>query len=793
MAANDPALATLFHGDVTVEIGSDTSLYGLGSFSAYNTGYFGYGSPVQSTNTASGSIVSYGGLGVYQDVNIGGQITVNSTSNLQTTFIDTTLGSIGLNVSGANLVNIAVVASVSIYSSAETVSISSDSAGLTLLNSGKATLTSDQNSSTAIDIINSDSGGGVRMLSGSSSGLEIIAGSGGIIGTASTGNVSLTANSGNAILQVNSTSSGHDVLISQTGSFDSGVKIISAGTNASVKAIELSATNSSGDVYIHNNLTGTGSTSLYTGSGGLSATTFTGGSIALTSNAANSSYIVNSTGGSGQSLTVSVQGAELANNQLLLQSNGTNTTQAILIQTSSTTGGILINQPALSTGAVIIHSGSGGLTADTNIGGSINLTSNGATSTYTNATTGDGQDLHISVTGSNDASVIISSTGTGLDAISLNTSVGGLLVNSNGAISINTTDTSTGIEVGTYITGVPIGLGTINSTTTVYGNLDVRGTTTTLESTIVQIVDNIIQINNGPSGTADGGVAVKRYQPANNTSSGDVVNDTPTFTGVSDATGTSTTIKLTGGSSTVGEYNGWWVLITSGTGSGQVRRIKSYNGSSTKIATIYDTSDQTGALDSPTPIEGLTFLTIPDNTSAFSLFPCHWVISMYDESEKEWALVCSPFVTAISNPSIAEYVDLHIKNLIADNITVNTINNSTSDQIRTFTLDNTNTTPVELDASNLTPATQVFSTFGIHIILVQPSTATNTFCWGLFMIGSRGASVNGTTTRMISVKGSLNQQLNMAWNTLEKPTIFYQPAPTGGTGTTDFKMKIISL
>lgn len=786
-------LATLFHGDVTLEAGADTALYGFGDFSANRTGYFGVGTATQSTNTASGSIVSYGGLGVGQDSNMGGQITVNSTSNLQTTFIDTSLGTIGLNVSGANLVNIAVVAAVTISSSSGTASIASDGASLTLLNAGTATLSSNENSATAIQIVNTDTGGGTRILSGTTSGLEIISGSGGIIGTVSTGNVSFTANAGDATLQVNSTAAGHDVLVAQNGAFDAGVKITSAGTSATVDAIELSATNAAGDINIHNNLTGTGSTSVYTGSGGLSAETFTGGSITLTSNAANSSYLVNSTGGSGQTLTVAVQGSELINNQLLLQSNGTNTTQAILIQTSSTTGGILINQPALSTGAVIIHTGSGGLTADTLAGGGINLTANGASSSFTNATTSDSQDLTIAVTGANDASVIISSTGTGADSILLNPSVGGLLIDSNDTITINTSDTTTGIEIGTVITGVPIGLGTLNSTTTVYGNLDVRGTTTTIESTIVQIVDNIIQINNGPTGTADGGLAVKRYQPANDTSLGDVIGDTAMVTGTCDATGTTTTIKLTGASTTVGEYNGWWIHITGGTGSGQVRRIKSYNGSTTKIATIYDTADQTGVLGSPIPVEGLDFTTIPITGSTFSLYPCHWIVSMWDESATEWAFVCSPFVSAVSNPTIAEYVDLHVGDLIADNITVNTINNAATDQIREFTLNNTNTTPVELIAGNLTPATGVFSTFGIHILLIQPKTETTTSCWAAFIIASRGTTTNGAIVRIISVKGTSNQQLDMQWNTTEQPSVLYKPAPTAGSGTTDFKMKIISL
>lgn len=66
--------------------------------------------------------------------------------------------------------------------------------------------------------------------------------------------------------------------------------------------------------------------------------------------------------------------------------------------------------------------------------------------------------------------------------------------------------------------------------------------------------------------------------------------------------GASTSITLdTGASATSGFYSGLWVLITGGTGVGQVRLINGYNGS-TKVATIYP-----------------NWFVDPDSTSTFAL------------------------------------------------------------------------------------------------------------------------------------------------------------------------------
>ena len=816
----DPPLATIFHGDVNVEAGSDTALYGDGSFTVYKTGFFGYGSSTNSTTNLTGSVISYGGLGVYADTNIGQKLTVSSTSSLQTTFIDTSLGSgVGLNVTGANLVNIAVGASVTFSTTSGTALVSSSKASLTMIGAGATTLTttstidvnagqhmnitSDQVADAAIII--KGTAGGVELETAASRGVNIIAGSNGITGNASTGNILFSANVANATFQSSNTTTLQSLTV------DGAVKIISAGEDDGLVAIQMHNTNAAGTIDIHNVVNGTGSITNYSGSGGYSATTFTGGPLALTANiapltltanAGNGSFIVNSTGGTGQALTLAVQGEPLLDGKLNLQSNGTNITQAILIQTTNVSGGILISQPALSLGGVAIHAGAKGILGDTLSGGGVNFTGNNAASSFVNNTNSSGQDLTISLVGTSGSKLVLNSQGTGPNGIQINSNgtIGnGITMNATGTINVNA---DSAINIGTNVSTVPINIGTTLSTTTIYGSLDVRGTTTTIESTIVQITDNIIQVNNGPGGTADGGLAIKRWQPANDAGTGDVVSDTAEETGaIAGASvipgtqfrlATSPTLTSVLNHDTIGYYNGWWIKITGGTGNNQVRRIKSYSGTPDYIATIYTTAEQTTILGTPVPAQGMD-ITTPTTlvgASLYALFPCQWICAIWDESLNEYAIVCSNSFaeTTLGNPNIAHYVDLHVHDIIANNITATTINNTTADLTADFSLAN-NTTPLQLSMTNLTPNNvQVFGTSGIYIVIIRPKTDITTRPYAVFIVGSHGTST-GAVIRLLSVKGAGNDQLDMSWAAGQRPSIFYRSNSAAAT----FTMRIITV
>jgi|APSaa5957512622_1039677.scaffolds.fasta_scaffold10745_2 hypothetical protein len=190
---------------------------------------------------------------------------------------------------------------------------------------------------------------------------------------------------------------------------------------------------------------------------------------------------------------------------------------------------------------------------------------------------------------------------------------------------------------------------TVGGNVTCLSNLLVNGTTTTVESEIVTIKDNVIVVNSPPAGAGNaGGVAVHRYQEAEDyttTPIGDVVQDTAFASGTA-SSGTTTTIILPSGfSSTDDYYNSWWIRITSGTGEKQVRQISDYTGSS-KTATV-----------------ATEWTTAPDDTSVFSLYNKGYVLSVYDETLDQWIIA-----SGVTNPptgelTITDYLDLHLGSL----------------------------------------------------------------------------------------------------------------------------------
>lgn len=774
-------LASLFRGDITIESGCDTSLYGFGDFVGARDATLTRNVRINGTNNGTSSMGSLyipnGGLNVGVDSYLNGILTVMSTSNLQTTLIDTTNGV--FSVTGGNSATISVGNAVSIVSNSGIVSVIS-SVSSTIIQSGA-------NNPNAIQLTATNVQGGINILTGATGQLQLTAGTGGLEGVTSAGNLTFTANNGNGSFTVNSSAGNQNLSLIQNGVQDAGILISAAGNNVTNTAITITTTNTAGNIAINNNEgLGTGSITTLTGSGGYVLTTNTGGAINLTAQAAASYFVVNSTA-SNQNLTIGVNGATAS--QLILRSSGINSTQAILIETTNTAGGIYLNQPPNSIGAVIIDTGSGGLSSTTQNGGGINLLANGASSSFINQSNANGQNLVISVEGTTASKLILSSQGTGPQAINiLATGVsGGINQLATGTININTSNGINGINIGTLIPNTAVNIGSGTSLTTINGNLDVRGTTTTYESTVVQIADNILELNSMPYGIGDAGIAIKRYQLATDICSiGAVTSDTPDVTGTAQSgsnVGGINTITLSSGdtATTTDFYAGYWIQIISGTGTCQARRIKSYN-FTTKVATIYNTADQSGILSNPTPIEGLNWTTIPDSTSVYGLYPCAYIVSVWDELLKQYSLGCSPYTSSQSIP-IAHYINLQINNLLANAITCNTINNTVADIQVTLNLTDNSSTPVSIPTQY---------NYGVYIILVKPTISTSR-CYGIFLIGRTNSnSVCGQTIRLISAKGNSSEQLDIQWPANSFPQLFYRPSP-GVSGTTNYSLKISTV
>jgi len=175
------------------------------------------------------------------------------------------------------------------------------------------------------------------------------------------------------------------------------------------------------------------------------------------------------------------------------------------------------------TGTYINQSGDGvlNITSDTEV--EINATTidiNGAVA-MDGAITGG---TNITISGELDAATLDISGNADIDGITNldNTDIDGTLVvdgsnislDSTSTLNIDNSNTSNGITIGTATSGVPISIGhttsetTVNDNLTVTGDLTVNGTTTTINSTTLQIDDKLIELAHSPSGSEGADSAV---------------------------------------------------------------------------------------------------------------------------------------------------------------------------------------------------------------------------------------------------------------------------------------------
>jgi hypothetical protein len=170
------------------------------------------------------------------------------------------------------------------------------------------------------------------------------------------------------------------------------------------------------------------------------------------------------------------------------------------------------------------------------------------------------------------------------------TVAGGLAVgnkaNIAGDTEITSTTQSTNENSGALKVAGGVGIGgnlTVGKDTVLMGNLTVNGETVTIVSKQTELEDNIILLNSGVDGSRDSGFLIKRYQTENDSGNGDVVADEHYITGQLPVQHSEYVnenfIQLADSSSNIDDfYKGWWILITDGNGSGQVRQIVSYTG-----------------------------------------------------------------------------------------------------------------------------------------------------------------------------------------------------------------------
>ena len=264
------------------------------------------------------------------------------------------------------------------------------------------------------------------------------------------------------------------------------------------------------------------------------------------------------------------------------------------------------------------------------------------------------------------------------------------------------TNVSTNTSSGAVIINGGLGIGgniNIGGNAIVNGNLTINGTTITVNSTNVSIEDNILQLNYIPTGPADSGLQMSRYQIANNVGSGDIVNDSVAFAGSIQTGSTNLNIIINSSQTTNGYYIGYWIKIISGTLINQVRQIIAYNGS-TKTITL-----QT------------SLTTAPTAGDLINLYGNVYAINIFNQATNSFQL-------GFANSTTAAAVNfVTAANLILGNLTSNLI---TSNNIQV-----TNSTITNLNLSKL---------------LISNLTVSNLF------------AINNTCTNLIATNQSISNQ-----------------------------------
>ena len=411
---------------------------------------------------------------------------------------------------------------------------------------------------------------------------------------------------------------------------------------------------------------------------------------------------------------------------------------------------------------------------------------------------GDGGDLSI-IAGTGGASSGASGTGGDGGDVSIQPGVAGV---ANGG----TVGTIGSVNIGTLVNGSPISIGhatsevTVNDNLTVTGDLTVSGTTTTINTQTLEIDDNIILINSaGGAIGEDTGTIVRRYQIADPTGaggSGDVVLDTGTncaFTGIAVTVGTTTTITLTATpavqridqtgtivpfSGQLDFLSGWWFQVTTASGItnvNAVHRIKSSTAATNPVCTIYAAADG--------GVEGADLIGNADASDIITLFSCPYVGDLYNESQEEWQLAYTATEPTLSGSTITvqRFADLHVANLTAA-----TINNNTPDSIVTVTLvDN---------AQGVGSSVAIGSTLdrGAYLIIVEGADTTDE-AMGVWSIAAPSDADEGAVQRLVHVRGSSGERINIHWPASSSPKLYYTTSPGGGGANRDYSVKIIGV
>ena len=249
---------------------------------------------------------------------------------------------------------------------------------------------------------------------------------------------------------------------------------------------------------------------------------------------------------------------------------------------------------------------------------------------------------------------------------------------------------------------------------TITGDLIVSGSTVSINTSTVNIANNLIMLNAGPSGIADSGFIIHRYQVNNNIGTGDVVTDTIAFSGLVQSGTTTSQLVLPGTASTIDSfYNNYWVKITSGIANNNVRQIINYVGS-TKTATLNSVFTATPSIGSDT----------------FNLYGNVYVSNYFKQNTKEYTLSYSNLDSTIND---INYANLRLGKLTNNLITTSNVIASNASignaSITNFTATNikvTGTTSVSTPINASDAVTKAYVDNNISNVYYTVSVGTTT-------------------------------------------------------------------
>lgn len=330
---------------------------------------------------------------------------------------------------------------------------------------------------------------------------------------------------------------------------------------------------------------------------------------------------------------------------------------------------------------------------------------------------------------------------------SLNLNNLSLLNLTSGSAYFTSTTISTNINTGAVVINGGLGVtgaANIGGNLSIAGNLSVSGTTITINTTNVSIQDNFLGLNYQPTGQADTGLILARYQIANNSGSGDVVNDTIAFSGTIVAGSTTTSIMTIGLnlSTVTGFYIGYWVKITSGLDINQVRQIIAYNGT-TKTLT----------LASP-------LINTPSVGDSLNLYGNVYALNYFNYSTNQFILGYSSVTFGSFVPSITNYANLYLNNLSSTLVTTTNLQatNATITNLNLPSLSITNLTVSNLFSTNNSFTNIISTNSSISNQYVANDTVTNQTVSNLNSIFNTlgNANVNIITVGNLNVTGISN-------------------------------------